>query len=136
MMLVLLQKIGVAAVPLNVTVLDPCVAPNPVPVIVTGMPVSALGGDTLVMLGTTEKLTPLLVSIPTVTTTFPVSAAAGTGATMLVALQLVGVDDMPSIVTVLNPCVAPKLEPLTVTDVPVGPDVGERVLIAGTVNAK
>ena len=43
----------------------------------------------------TVKLTPLLATPPTVTTTFPVVAPAGTGATMLVALQLVGVAAVP-----------------------------------------
>jgi hypothetical protein len=37
-MLVALQAVGVPAVPLNVTVLVPCVAPKFVPVIVTAVP--------------------------------------------------------------------------------------------------
>jgi hypothetical protein len=44
----------------------------------------------------------------TVTLTAPVVAALGTGATMLVSLQLVGVAAVPLKVTVLLPCVAPK----------------------------
>jgi hypothetical protein len=79
----------------------------------------------------TVKVTPLLAAPPTVTTTGPVAAPAGTGATMLVALQLVGVAAVPLKVTVLVPCVAPKLKPLIVTDVPIGPEVGERLLMAG-----
>jgi hypothetical protein len=43
----------------------------------------------------TVKLTPLLATPPTVTTTLPVVAPDGTGATMLVALQLVGVAAVP-----------------------------------------
>jgi len=39
----------------------------------------------------TVKLTPLLATPSTLMTTFPVVAPAGTGATMLVSLQLVGV---------------------------------------------
>jgi hypothetical protein len=135
-MLVLLQDVGVAVGPLNVTVLVPCVGPNPVPVIVIGVPANPLKGDRLVMLGTTEKLTPLLDEAPTVTTTFPVYAAAGTGTAMLVGPQLVGVAAVPLNATVLEPCAAPKLDPLMVTDVPIGPDVGETVLIAGTVTVK
>jgi hypothetical protein len=77
------------------------------------------------------KITPLLATPPTVTTTGPVLAPAGTGTTMLVALQLVGVAAVPLKVTVLVPCVAPKLEPLIVTDVPIGPDVGERLVMVG-----
>ena len=50
---------------------------------------------------------------------------------MLVALQLVGVAAVPLKVTVLVPCVAPKVVPVTVTDVPTGPNVVERLPMAG-----
>ena len=50
-MLVADQLVGVAVVPLNVTVLVPCVAPKFVPVIVTAVPTGPLVGDRLVMLG-------------------------------------------------------------------------------------
>lgn len=125
MMLVSLQLVTVAPVPLNVTVLVPWAAANPVPVIVTDVPAKPPTGERPVMLGTTEKLTPLLGTTPAMTTTFPVLAAAGTGTTMLVILQLVGVAVVPLNVTPPDPCVAPKLDPLMVTDVPVVPDVGE-----------
>ena len=49
------------------------------------------------------KVTPLLAVPPTVTTTFPVVAPVGTGTAMLVALQLVGVAEVPLNVTVLVP---------------------------------
>jgi hypothetical protein len=55
------------------------------------------------MLGATLKVTPLLATPPTVTTTGPVVAPDGTGATMLVLLQLVGVAAVPLKVTVLAP---------------------------------
>ena len=71
----------------------------------------------------TVKLTPLLATPPTVTTTFPVVAPLGTGTTMLVALQLVGVPTVPLNITVLVPCVAPKFVPLIVSGAPTGPDV-------------
>jgi hypothetical protein len=45
-MLVLLQADGVAVTPLNVTVLAPCAAPNPLPVMVTVLPTTAAGGLT------------------------------------------------------------------------------------------
>jgi hypothetical protein len=54
------EIVGVAAVPLNVTVLVPCVVPNVVPLIVTEVPSAPLFGDRLVMFGTTVKLIPLL----------------------------------------------------------------------------
>src|SRR5436309_14932021 len=84
-------------------------------------------GFRLVTLGpglVTVKLTPLLATPPTVTTTFPVVAPLGTGTTILVALQLVGVAPIPLNVTVLVPCLAPKLAPVIVTDAPSTPDVG------------
>src|SRR5713101_7957506 len=133
-MLVPLQLVGVAAVPLNVTVLVPCVAPKFVPVIVTDVPTTPAVGFKLVMLGgggVTVKLTPLLATPPTVTTTFPVVAPAGTGATMLVALQLVGVAAVPLNVTVLVPCVAPKFVPVIVTDVPTTPEIGFKLVMLG-----
>ncbi len=123
-MLVALQLVGVAAVPLKLTVLVPCVAPKFVPLIVTEVPAGPDVGDKLVMLGAgtvTVKLTPLLAWPPTVTTTFPVVAPVGTGATMLVALQLVGVAAVPLKLTVLVPCVAPKFVPLIVTECPPDP---------------
>ena len=106
MMLVALQLVGVAAVPLNFTVLVPCVAPKLTPLIVTDVPRTPDVGLRLVMLGggtVTVKLTPLLATPPTVTTTFPVVAPLGTGATMLVAAQLVGVAAMPLNLIVLVP---------------------------------
>src|SRR2546430_16403535 len=80
---------------------------------------------------TTVKLTPLLATPPTVTTTLPVVVPAGTGTTMLVALQLVGVAAVPLNVTVLVPCVIPKLAPVIVTDMPTNPDVGFRLAMLG-----
>ena len=52
-MLVADQLVGVAAVPLNVTVLVPCVAPKLVPVIVTAVPTGPLVGVRLVSVGAT-----------------------------------------------------------------------------------
>src|SRR5436309_4025561 len=74
-MLVALQLVGTAAVPLNVTVLVPCVAPKFAPLIVTDVPANPDVGFRLVMFGdgtVTVKLGPLLATPPTVTTTFPV----------------------------------------------------------------
>jgi hypothetical protein len=100
--LVALQLVGVAAVPLNVMVLVPCVAPKFVPAIVTIVPTGPEPGLRLVMEGTgSENVTPLLATPLTVTTTGPVVAPVGTLATMLVALQLVGVAAVPLKVRVL-----------------------------------
>src|SRR5271169_2474538 len=57
----------------------------------------------------TVKLTPLLATPPTVTTTFPVVAPVGTGTTMLAALQLVDAAVVPLNETVFVPCVVLRL---------------------------
>src|SRR6266852_510133 len=132
--LVALQLVGVAVIPLNFTVLVPCVAPKFAPVIVTDVPISPDAGFKLVMLGAgtvTVKLTPLLAAPPTVTTTLPVVAPAGTSTTTLVALQLVAVEAIPLNVAVLVPCVAPKFAPVIVTDVPISPDAGFKLVMLG-----
>ena len=133
-MAVALQEVGVAVVPLKVTVLVPWDAPKFVPEIVTGVPtgpdvgfnVEIEGGGTV-----TVNVTPLLAIPPTVTTTLPVVAPAGTGTVMLEALQLVGVAVVPLNVTVLVPCEAPKFAPVMVTEVPTGPAVGLTLVIVG-----
>ncbi len=120
-----------AAVPLKVMVLAPCVEPKPRPVMVTKAPPAAKVGEILVMLGFTLKDTPPLARPPTTTTTFPVVAPLGTGTEMLVPLQLVGVAVVPLNEIVLAPCVAPKLDPLIVTDAPVTAGFGAIPLILG-----
>ena len=51
---------------------------------------------------------------------------------MLVALQLAGTAMTPPKVIVLPACVAPKFDPLIVTEVPAAPEVGDRLAIPGT----
>jgi hypothetical protein len=129
------QLVGVAVVPLNVTVLVPCVAPKFAPAIVTVAPITPLAGDNDVIVGdaavVTEKVAPLLATPPTVTTTDPLVAPEGTFATMLVADQLVGVALVPLNVIVLVPCVAPKFVPVIVTVVPTVPVIGDNDVIVG-----
>jgi hypothetical protein len=136
-MLVALQLVVVATVPLNLTVLVPLVDPKAVPAIVTDAPTAPEVGDTVLMLGaaTTVKALPLLAAPETVTTTFPVVAPAGTVATMLVALQLVVVATVPLNLTVLVPLVDPKAVPAIVTDAPTAPVAGERLEIVGAAHA-
>jgi len=135
--LVLLQLVGVAAVPLNLTALVPCVLPKFAPVIVTDVPTAPDVGLTAVRLGgggggaVTVKEIPLLAWPPTITTMFPVVAPLGTGAPRLVPLQLVGVAGIPLNVTVLAPCVVPKFAPVTVTGLPTVPAVGVRLVRLG-----
>jgi len=88
-----------------------------------------------VIFGETPKVRPLLATPPTVTITAPVVAPAGTVTPMLVVFQLVGEAGTPLKVTVLVPCVFPKPEPLMVTEAPIGPAAGDRLLRPGkTVN--
>jgi hypothetical protein len=128
---VALQLVIVALVPLNVT--DPCVVPKFEPPMVTETPTAPDVGNRLLTVGVcdTVKVTPLLAAPPTVTTTFPEVAPAGTGTAMLVALQLVGVPAVPLNVTVLVPWLAPKLVPVIVTDAPTTPEVGARLMMDG-----
>src|SRR5436190_1646817 len=138
-MLVSLQLVGVASVPLTAIVLVPFVAPKFAPAIVTALPTGPDVGLSVVIAGgtVTVKLTPLLARPPTATTTGPLVAPLGTGATMLVSLQLVGVASVPLNAIVLVPFVAPKFAPAIVTALPTGPDVGLSVVIAGgTVTVK
>jgi hypothetical protein len=126
--------IVVAVVPLNATVLEPCVEPKFVPVIVTDAPTAPDVGDRLVMLGadTTVNDDPLLATLLTVTTTLPVVAPVGTVATIEVALQLpIVVAVVPLNFTVLDPCVEPKFVPVIVTDAPMAPEVGDKLVILG-----
>jgi hypothetical protein len=132
-MLLALQLVGVPEIPLNVTVLVPCAAPKLAPAIVTDVPTGPEAGVRLVMLGgvVTVKVMPLLATPPTVTTTLPVVAPAGTGTVMLEALHPVGVPAVPLNVTVLVPWLAPKFVPAMVTEVPTAPDVGLRLVMLG-----
>lgn len=102
-MLVLVQLVGVAVVPLKLRVLLPWLAPKLVPVIVTGVPTAPALIERLVIAGATAKGTPLLASPPTVMMTFPVDAPFGTGAITRVLLQLVGVAGVALKLTVLFP---------------------------------
>jgi hypothetical protein len=72
-----------------------------------------------------------LASPPTVSTTLPLVAPAGTATTMLVADHDVGVAAVPLNVRVLVPLVAPKLVPVMVMTVATGPLDGERLVITG-----
>src|ERR1700681_338704 len=85
-MLVALQLVGAATVPLKVTVLPPWLVPKLVPVVVITAPTTPEVGLTLVMVGAegfTVKFIPLLGSPPPLTTKLPVVAPIGTGVTML-----------------------------------------------------
>jgi hypothetical protein len=103
--LVALQEVTVAGMPLKLTVLVPCEAPKFVPVTVTESPVSPDVFERLAIFGegTTVKATPLLSTPLACTTTLPVVAPVGTGTTIEVALQEVGVPAVPLKLTLLLP---------------------------------
>src|SRR6516165_350156 len=119
-MLVALQLVAVAATPLNVTVLVPCVAPKFAPVIVTWVPTAPELGFRLVInaSGKTTKLNPLLEWPSAETTTLPVVAPEGTFAEMLVMLQPLVDATVPLKLTTLVPCVLPKFVPVITTTLP------------------
>jgi hypothetical protein len=73
----------------------------------------------------------LLATPLTVTMTLPVAAPAGTGTSIEVLLQAVGVAVVLSNTTVLLPCVAPKFVPAIVTTAPTGPEPGFRLAMLG-----
>lgn len=127
------QLVALATVPLNFTYPLPWLVPEFEPLIVTDAPIGPDVGERLVILGagTTVKLTPLLDLLETFTTTLPVVAPDGTVATMLVALQLVVLALLPLNVTVLVPCVEPKLVPVIVTEAPTAPEVGDKLEMVG-----
>lgn len=130
LMVVVFQLVGVAVIPLKVRMLPACVAPKPVPEMVTEVCTGPEVGERLVMLGIDVKAT-LAETPPTVTVIGPGVAPLGTGATMLVALQLVGAAVAVSNTTVLEPCVGPKPEPEIVIGVPAIPELGETLVMTG-----
>lgn len=136
-MLVADQLAIVACTPLNLTVPVPWVDPKFEPATVTDAPIAPLAGDSVEITGagSTVKLRPPLATPPTVTTTLPVEAVAGTVATMVVAFQEVVVAVTPLNLTVLVPFVAPKPVPVIVTDAPTAPDTGESVEMTGAAQA-
>jgi hypothetical protein len=103
----LLQLVVLAVTPLNDTKLArvPIVGPKFEPLTVTTVPTGPDVGLILLMLGggVTVNGRPLLDTLLTMTTTLPVVAPAGTGTSILVAVQFVGVATVPLNVTVLVP---------------------------------
>src|SRR5882762_5426196 len=96
----------------------------------TGVTATEMAGGAV-----TVKVTPLLATLFTVTTTFalPTAADAGTDTEILVVLQFVGVAAIPLNVTVLVPCAALKFVPVMFTGDPTAPDAGFKLEIVGAV---
>jgi hypothetical protein len=123
--LVEVQLVEVAEVPLNVTV---PVVPKVVPVMVTGAPTAPAMIDKFVMFGVTVKLLGLLATPPPVTTTFPVVAPLGTVTEILVEVQFVALAVVPLNVTVP---VVPKVVPVIVTPDPTTPVLVDKFAMFG-----
>jgi hypothetical protein len=136
-MLVVLHVVGVAVVPLNLTVLVPWLALKFVPVMVIEAVITPEVGERLVIPGaaTTVNADALLATPLTVTAMFPVVAPVGTGTAIDVALQFVAVAVVPLNFTVLVPCVEPKLVPVMVTDEATAPEAGANVVMLGAATA-
>lgn len=100
---VAIQLEHVAATPLNFTVLEPCDAPNVVPLIVTLVPTGPITGESDLICGVTVNETPLLATPPTVTITLPEVAALGTAHVILVVLHFVAEQATPLNATVEVP---------------------------------
>src|ERR1041385_7381413 len=89
----------VAVVPLNLTVLDPCVEPKFAPEIVIGIPTAPTVCERLLIVGVglTVKVFPALDRpvFVTMTVAVPTLTPFGTVALIWVAFQLVGIAVMP-----------------------------------------
>jgi hypothetical protein len=123
---------GAASVPLNLTVLVPCVAPKLVPVIVTEVPTAPpLGLNEVIEGGGRTVNCVLLVAVPPGVVTVKLPFAAPDGTVVLIWLSLVTVN--AAVVPANFTAVAPvKLVPVIVTTVPVPPLAGLKPLIVGT----
>lgn len=132
-MLVGVQLVDVAGIPLKVTVLEPWEGPKFTPEIVTELPTAPATGDKLLIKGVCDTLngTPLLTSPFAVITIFPDVAFIGTGTSMLVELQLVGDAAVPLNVKVLEPCAEPKFVPPIITEAPGAATLGDSQVIEG-----
>ena len=124
----LVLVVELADVPLNFTAVVPV---KFVPVMITLIPTPPLVGVKPVMVGRnmTVKLVALLaVPAAVIMVMSPVLAPAGTIVVIVVAVFTVKAADVPLNVTAVAPV---KLAPLIVTLVPIGPLVGETLVILG-----
>lgn len=131
----LVDALGVAAVPLKLKLLLDAVELKPVPTMVREVPTEPLDGVMLVMVGASPVIPnalPALVALPTVTVTSPVFAPAGTVTVSEVVLADDGVADVPEPkVTELFEAVASKFVPVMVILAPTAADDALIELIVG-----
>lgn len=131
---VAVELVTTAGVPLKLTTLLDALALKLVPVIVTVVPATPALGLNPVMTGgiVTVKLDELTaVILFTVTETAPVEAPDGTTTVSAVADAAVTTAETPPIVTELFEVVGLKLAPVMVTEVPAGPLAGAKLEMFG-----
>jgi hypothetical protein len=123
-----------AVVPLKVTALEPAVAEKFVPVMTTVAPAIPDVGEMEVIVGAliTVNTEPMAAPPLVVTVTAPVLPPTGTVVVSDVAVAAVTVAAVPLNFTVLPAVDGEKFEPVIVTVVPIGPDVGEMAEMEGT----
>jgi hypothetical protein len=125
--------VKVAATPLNVTDVVPT---KFVPVIVTAVPEGPLAGVKLVIVGAeagtviVKIAVELAVPVPVLTDILPEVAPLGTVAAICVGLLTVNVAAIPLNATPVAPF---RFDPVIVTAVETGPEVGAKLEIAGAV---
>lgn len=135
-------EVTLAAVPLKVTVFWPAVGLNPEPVMVTIVPTGPMFGEKVLIAadGETVNAEPLVAEPPVVVTVNdPVVAPEGTVATICVAEAEVTVPAMPLKLTVFCATVELNPVPVIVTEVPIGPVEGAKLVIdtcGATVNTE
>src|SRR5260370_8301229 len=108
-----------------------CVDPNFVPVMIFFLMIRRPPRSTLFPYTTLfrSKLTTLLARPATVTSTLPVVAPLGTGATMRAAVHMSDLHSHLKIVSLLLLLYDPKFVPAMVTDLPTGADPGDMLVI-------
>ena len=120
--------VNVAPAPLKLTLVAPV---KLVPVIITVVPTVPLVGFRLVITGAgtvTVNARPLLIPPGVVTVTLPVVAPAGTVAVIWLPEFTVKLAAVPLKLTAVAPV---RLVPVRMTEVPTGPLVGLRLVMAG-----
>lgn len=122
--------------PLKVT--PPGFDPNPLPLIVTSVPACPAVGEIPEIVKCsveTVNCTPLLVtpSEPSVRVTGPDVAFWGTVAVTLFVLQELVLATVPLNLTMLDPWLAPKPEPMSVTEPPTASEFGARLFMTGVI---
>ncbi len=135
---VAVEAVTCAVVPLNFTMLLAAVVLKLVPVMVTAVPTAPLPGVKLLMVGvvvlavvTVKLLDDVPVFVPTITVTFPVVAPVGTVVVIDVEVEAVTVAATPLNFTILLASNVLKLVPVMVTAVPTAPLVGVKPVTVG-----